>query len=148
MRKLVYNAIRTPDGTVLESLDRHDFNKYVDKNGKTYIIDGGLDYIRRSFNGDEEVLAKFEDQPHEEIRNYAFRSGYGKPGADDYGTFRITRIADMDDDYLDNSIEYVKDYILQIVKINPDALNSYEDDEHPFALQVLLNEKEYRKQNK
>lgn len=148
MRKLVYNAIRTPDGTVLESLNRHDFNKYVDKNGKTYIIDGGLDYIRRSFNGDEEVLAKFEDQPHEEIRNYAFRSGYGKPGADDYGTFRITRIADMDDDYLDNSIEYVKDYILQIVKINPDALNSYEDDEHPFALQVLLNEKEYRKQNK
>lgn len=148
MRKLVYNAIRTPDGTVLESLDRHDFNKYVDKNGKTYIIDGGLEYIRRSFNGDEVILAKFEDQPHEEIRDYAFRSGYGKPGTDDYGTFRITRIADMDDDYLDNSIEYVKDYIVRIAELNPDALNSYGDDEHPFVLQVLLNEKEYRKQNK
>ena len=148
MRKLVYNAIRTPDGTILESTHRHGYQQYIDKNGKIYMIDGGLDYIRRSNNGDEVILAKFEDQPHEEIREYAFRAGYGKPGEKDYGTYRITRIADMDNDYLDNAIEYVKNTIVEFYSFNPSILTNYGDDEHPFALQILLNEKEYRSKNK
>ena len=144
MRKIVYNAIQTPDGTVLESTHRHDYKEYIDKNGKTYIIDGGLSYVRRSDNGDEVLLTKYQDQPHKQIREYAFRSGYGKPGTSDYGTFRITRIADMDDEYLDEAIKYIKQTIVNI----PSVLNDCDDDEHPFALQVLLNEKEYRIKNK
>jgi len=144
MRKLVYNAIQTPDGTVLESTSRHDYKTHLDANGKTYMIDGGLDYVRCSANGDEVSLAKYQDQPHDQIREYAFRSGYGKPGAEDYGTYRITRIADMDDDYLEASIVYVKQAIVDIVANNPSALDSYEDDEHPFILQALLNEQAFR----
>jgi hypothetical protein len=144
MRKIVYNAIQTPDGTVLESIHRHDYQTYVDTNGKTYMVDGGLSYVRRSDNGDEVLLTKYEDQPHEQIREYAFRSGYGKPGTSDYGTYRITRIADMDDEYLNEAIKYVKQYILNIANNAPSVLNTYDDDEHPFALQVLLNEKQYR----
>ena len=144
MRKLVYNAIQTPDGTVLESTSRHDYKTHLDANGKTYMIDGGLDYIRCSANGDEVSLSKYQDQPHDQIREYAFRSGYGKPGTLDYGTYRITRIADMDDDYLEASIVYVKQAIVDIVANNPSALDSYEDDEHPFILQALLNEQAFR----
>ena len=33
---LIANALRTPDGTVLESKSRHDYREYVDANGKTY----------------------------------------------------------------------------------------------------------------
>jgi len=38
---LIANALRTPDGTVLESKSRHDYKEYIDANGKTYMIDGG-----------------------------------------------------------------------------------------------------------
>jgi hypothetical protein len=144
MRKIVYNAIQTPDGTVLESTHRHDYKTYVDTNGKTYMIDGGLSYVRRSDNGDEVLLTKYEDQQHEQIREYAFRSGYGKPGNPDYGTYRITRIADMDDDYLEASMVYIKQIITNIANNDPSVLDIYGDDEHPFALQVLLNEKAFR----
>ena len=144
MRKLVYNAIQTPDGTVLESTSRHDYKTHLDANGKTYMIDGGLEYVRCSANGDEVSLAKYQDQPHEQIREYAFRSGYGKPGTEDYGTYRVTRIADMDNDYLEASIVYIKQFITNIANNNPSVLDAYGDDEHPFALQVLLNEKAFR----
>ncbi len=53
---LIYNALRTPDGTVLTSRHRHDYVTHIDKNGKEYMIDGGLDYVRSSANGDEEYL--------------------------------------------------------------------------------------------
>lgn len=145
MREIVYNALRTPDGTVIESIHHHDYVEHKDKNGKLYVIDGGLSYVRCSANGDEVLLTKYSDQPHEQIREYAFRTGYGKPGTHDYGTFRVTRIADMDDEYLDNAIEYVKAYIS---RIDPVLIMDLDDDEHPFALQVLLNEKEYRIKNK
>lgn len=143
MRKIVYNALRTPDGTVIESTHRHDYVEHKDKNGKTYIIDGGLDYVRCTNHGDEVLLTKYADQPHEQIREYAFRTGYGKPGTDDYGTYRLTRIADMDDEYLDEAIKYVKVFIAHYTPVS--EINKLEDDEHPHVLQILLNEKEYRR---
>ena len=59
---LVYNALRTPDGTVIESRHRHDYVTYDDANGKSYMVDGGLDYLRRSANGDEVDLSVSLDQ--------------------------------------------------------------------------------------
>lgn len=46
-RRLIYNAIKTPDETIIESIHRHDFKIHLDKNGKRYGVDGGLEYLRR-----------------------------------------------------------------------------------------------------
>jgi hypothetical protein len=48
--KYLYNAICTPDGTIIESLHRHDFVCHKDKNGLTYCVDGGNDYLRRNYH--------------------------------------------------------------------------------------------------
>lgn len=60
--RIVSNRIRTPDGTILESMHRHDYVTYVDKNGKEYMVDGGLDYLRRNIH---------DDAPHEELSVYS-----------------------------------------------------------------------------
>lgn len=106
-RQIVYSGLRTPDGTVIESKHRHDCGTYKDKNGKTYMIDGGLDYVRCSNHGDEETITVYADEPHEKVRQFAFRTGYGKPGDPAYGIPKLTRIADMDDEYLNDAIKYV-----------------------------------------
>ena len=50
--RIVSNRIRTPDGTILESMHRHDYVTYTDANGKEYMVDGGLDYLRRNVHDD------------------------------------------------------------------------------------------------
>jgi hypothetical protein len=98
----------TPDGTVLESLHRHDYKDHVDKNGGYYMIDGGFDYLRTSSEkGGEKIIEVFDDEPFDKVRQYAFRTGYGKPGEHDYGLFRRTFLKDMTDGHLKASMEYV-----------------------------------------
>ena len=81
MRNLLVNAIITPDGTRLESRHRHDYKTHIDVNGDEYMIDGGLDYVRRSVNKEPAIDAfVHDDDPHEIIRE-SFKWGtYGKKG--------------------------------------------------------------------
>ena len=69
MGKILISRIQTPDGTILTSRYTHDFQSYVDKNGETYILDGGCEYQRVSLN---KIPAKdisiYENSPFEEIR--------------------------------------------------------------------------------
>ena len=69
--RIVSNRIRTPDGTILESMHRHDYVTYLDANGKEYMVDGGLDYLRRNVHDDApyEELSVYDDALHVEIRN-------------------------------------------------------------------------------
>lgn len=80
MMKLIRNQIRTPDGTVLRSLHVHDYKTYIDKNGKKYIVDGGLEYLRHSANGDEIDESLCDDAPHEVQREVLLWGTYGKDG--------------------------------------------------------------------
>lgn len=80
--QIICNAIMTPDGTYLRSYHRHDYKEHKDEvSGEVYIVDGGTDYIRRSFNT---TPATFMDvylsDPFETIRrNFVWKS-YGKNG--------------------------------------------------------------------
>jgi hypothetical protein len=81
-RKLLANVLRTPDGTVLQSCHVHDYVEHVDANGRLYMIDGGVQYIRRTWYEDDngEDLSVYTDDPHSKIREW-FRWGtYGKEG--------------------------------------------------------------------
>jgi hypothetical protein len=79
MRKLLVSAIVTPDGTRLESNHRHDYKSHLDANGETYIIDGGLDYVRRSVNKEPATDAfVYTDDPHETKRTMFKWGTYGR----------------------------------------------------------------------
>jgi len=81
-RQLVANVLRTPDGTILQSYHVHDYKEHVDANGKTYMVDGGMNYMRRTWyeEGNGEDLSVYTDEPHTKIREW-FRWGtYGKEG--------------------------------------------------------------------
>ena len=80
MNDIIYNAIQTPDGTILESRSRHDYKIYTDANGKEYMVDGGFDYQRRSANGDEKLLMVTTEDKHKKVREYATWGSYGVNG--------------------------------------------------------------------
>jgi len=82
MSTLVYNAIRTPDGTVLESTHRHDYKAYLDKNGKEYMVDGGLEYVRRNVHDDApyEDLSVYITDGHDSVREVVKWGTYGING--------------------------------------------------------------------
>lgn len=90
---ILSNRMRTPDGTILESKHRHDYVTHLDANGKEYMLDGGLDYVRSSANGDEYLLTVYSDHPHEMIRLFVKWGTYGKNGDE---PLKYVRIADLD----------------------------------------------------
>ena len=81
-RNLVANKIITPDGTVLRSFGRHDYKTYVDELcGETYMVDGGLVYLRRSVNEVPYIEASvYDDAPFEVIRKEFHWGTRGKDG--------------------------------------------------------------------
>ena len=100
--KLIRNAIQTPDGTIIESTHRHDYVTYTDANGKEYMVDGGLSYIRRSANGDEIDMSLYNDQPHEVQRDVLT---WGTYGIDGNQPLQYITIADMDTGHLEAVVE-------------------------------------------
>lgn len=101
---IVYSAIKTPDGTILESKHVHDYQSYIDKNQETYILDGGMEYIRRSVNKEEaEDLSLYSDAPHEQIREVVSRGSRGKDGKQ---PLMYILLKDIDEEYLQAIIDY------------------------------------------
>ena len=90
---ILSNRMRTPDGTILESKNRHGYVTHLDANGKEYVLDGGLDYVRSSANGDEDFLTVYPDYPHEMIRLLVKWGTFGKNGDEPY---KEIKIADLD----------------------------------------------------
>lgn len=69
-RQMIYSGLKTPDGTIIASYHRHDYKTYTDANGKEYMIDGGLDYVRCSAHTDQRHHIVWSDAPFEKVREY------------------------------------------------------------------------------
>jgi hypothetical protein len=80
--KLLANRVITPDGTMLQSFHRHDYKEHTDKNGKRYMVDGGLDYTRRiqNFDAPHTEANVYDTDPHEVIRDAFHWGARGKDG--------------------------------------------------------------------
>jgi hypothetical protein len=98
MMNLIRNAMLTPDGTFLISVVRNDFRSHTDKNGKNYFVDGGLGYLRRSCNGDEQDMSLYDDQPHSVQREMLTWGTYGK---DDKNSLTYIPISCMDTSHIE-----------------------------------------------
>jgi hypothetical protein len=98
MTQLVANRIRTPDNTLLQSFHRHDYKQHLDANGELYIVDGGLDYQRRSVNVVPATdLSVYVGDDHVNIRSAFHWGTRGK-----CGTLLLSWVvlADLDTDHI------------------------------------------------
>lgn len=82
MANIVFNSIRTPDGTVLTSYHRLDFVSHTDANGVTYFIDGGPFYAQRTSLEDHpyEDLSIYDDDDFSIVREHFHWGARGKNG--------------------------------------------------------------------
>lgn len=120
MEHLIYNAIRTPDGTILESRHRHDYKTYLDKNGLEYMVDGGLEYTRRIIQDAEpytELSVSLEDG-HDKVREFCKWGTYGKDGKQPY---REVKLAEM-------TIDHITACLLTQTKMHPNYRQAFMDE--------------------
>jgi len=96
---LIRNALQTPDGTILESTHRHDYKTYTDANGKEYMVDGGLSYLRRSIHEDQKDISLYDNEPHEVQASVLKWGTYGINGDQ---PLSFISISDMDIDHIVN----------------------------------------------
>ena len=61
------------------------------------MVDGGFDYLRRSANGDEYDLSKYDDEPHSVQREVIKWGSYGKDGKQ---PLRLIPIALMETEHI------------------------------------------------
>lgn len=126
--KVLYSGLKTPDGTVLESLYTHDYKEYTDKNGKQYMLDGGNEYVRYNIHGDEILITIYSDDSHETIREWVVRI---------HQTVGPVRIKDMSDNWLQGVIKWSADRIAE----------GYYSSLGGYFYEVYCNEEDYRKEH-
>lgn len=114
--QLIYNAIRTPDGTVLRSSNRHDYRVHTDANGYEYMVDGGLDYLRRNVNKEApyEELSLSLDDSHEQLREVYTWGGYGKNGDQ---PLTVNKLKDLDTAHIEAIIKTQKQLPSQVIEL-------------------------------
>ena len=116
MEKYLANRIRTPDGTILESMHRHDYVTYIDANGKEYMVDGGLDYLRRNVHDDAPYteLSVLSTDEHSVIRE-SFK--WGTYGIDGKQKLKYVILKDMSWDHIEAILEtqtQLRDHVRQV----------------------------------
>lgn len=125
-RHILLNQIKTPDGTILISRNRHDMVTHIDAiSGETYLVDGGLDYLRRSSDHivPYEELSVYEDDPYEKVRSSVQRYNTR--------TEEWVLLKDIDDDWLANIISWLRE-----------GRDVNDDD---FPIRLFIKEQNYRK---
>lgn len=101
MSDILVNKMVTPDGTVLESRHRHDYQSYVDTvSGEEYVLDGGLDYVRHSINVHRPTFfILYSNDPIELLREHFSWGTYGKNGDQ---PLKYVLLKDLEDIHIKN----------------------------------------------
>jgi len=123
---IIQNAMRTPEGVLLVSAHRHDYTA-VEENGHLYAVDGGTDYLKRSYpttklNLLQKILKYLSlykdplaptdlsvdtDMLFPQVRERLLRGTRGKHGDE---KFNWVILKDMDDAWVKSAIKYNKKY--------------------------------------
>jgi hypothetical protein len=117
--QIIYNAIRCPDGTVIESKHRWDYVEHLQEDGRRYAVDGGDAYLRRAVSDDKyEEISLTTSAPHEEIREvFSWTSIKGKDG-EELPEPVTRKLKDLDDGHVLALVEFTESgypkYIQQI----------------------------------
>lgn len=117
MSRIVASAMICPDGTVLQSYHVHDYKEHTDKNGETYVLDGGAAYVRTSVNNEPaQYITVHEDDPHHLKRKWF---AWGTRGKDGQQPLRWLALEDMDQDHIEAILEtqhQIQDWTRQLLK--------------------------------
>lgn len=99
MNYCLYNAIKTPDGTILWCQSGHDYKTHTDSvSSEEYMNDGTGYGVRRSVNKvSAENLSIGTNDPFEKVRTAKFWGSYGKDGK---GEKRIMALEEMEDSHI------------------------------------------------
>ena len=115
-KRIVANVMITPDGTRLQSYNRHDYKEHKDANGDTYMIDGGLEYVRSSVNKiPATYLTVYNFDPHDFIREHFSWGTYGINGDQ---PLKYVILKDMNTDHINAILEIQKlhDFVRKILE--------------------------------
>lgn len=112
MEQLLVNKIKCPDGTVLTSRHRHDFQMHVQDDGREYFIDGGLAYQRIGFSDQEfEDLSCYVGDPHEKIREHFEWTRVFDANSERLPEPEVILLKDITDDHLEALVHWTaEDY--------------------------------------
>lgn len=130
---ILRNAIITPDGTELVSRSVHDFQRHIDGiTRKTYIVDGGCEYIKRGgdYFKDEESWPEnycVESTDSHEIKRE--RLDWGSRGKSGTDPLKYIKIEDLEDDHL----------MAIVIDFMDEKLSS-----NSIYFQIMLDEVDYR----
>lgn len=130
MKQILVNKIKCPDGTILVSKHRRDFQEHLQEDGREYFVDGGLDYQRIGFSDEEfENLTCYVGDPHEKIRQH----------------FEWTRCMDSEGNLLPKREQVL---LKDITDDHLKALVDWTAEDYPdYIHQLFVDEVEWRKNN-
>jgi hypothetical protein len=114
--KILLNRIKTPDGTILTSYNRHNYVEYKDTITKEVLmVDGGTDYLRRNM-GTYEELSVYDDGSHLTRRSAVH---WGTRGKDGRQPLVYKPIKDLDSDHIEAILKtqhQISDFYKEIFK--------------------------------
>ena len=114
--KLLLNRIKTPDGTILTSYNRHNYVEYKDTLTKEVLmVDGGTDYLRRNV-GTYEELSVYDDGSHITRRSAVH---WGTRGKDGRQPLVYKPLKDLDSDHIEAILKtqhQISDFYREIFK--------------------------------
>jgi len=101
----------------LQSFHKHDYKSHLDKNGSIYMVDGGLEYLRRTVNDDPFTEASiYNDAPHNLIRCTFHWGTRGKNGNQ---PLEWKQLEKLDTDHIQAIIDtqsHIPEYIMDLFK--------------------------------